>query len=239
MTTRAELRTRVGRRTGRSADTDFDDVVNAAFDEFLNLASLQHNFKESLAITQVEISNGDVTFELPSITLTGFSTLVHHVVSITVRKDGGGEFTRPLRMRPYTWLDAAYPDRQRSDAIRMRPFFVSRLGTTMHFQAPVDQAYEVRLTTAQLPAAIASSGSNPIPTLDFALVAYGVYVVYDSVEAEALANRNLQKSMALLNQATLSDSREPAMIQKAVGFEEAVNGYRFNLGDLQGIYPDV
>lgn len=237
MASRSDLRARVARRTGRSADPDFADIVNGAFDEFLQLVGLRHDFKESRTQTAVTVSNGDVTFELPTITLSGFETKVHHVLSIIVRKSTQGEFTRPLVMRPYGWMEIHYPDRQRSNAIRMRPWFVSRLGTTMHIQAPVDQDYSVTLTTAQLPAAISSSGSNPIPTLDFALVAYGSYVVYDAIEAEALANRNFNKAMTFLNEAELSDEREQAEVRQASALDPNPTGYMFDLSDLQGIYP--
>jgi len=238
MATFEALRTRVGNRTRRSSETDFTTIVNDAFTAFLELAAQMHDFDEMRGEVTGVFSSGSVEATLESGSLSGFQTDVHHVFGARVGLTDGSRFSYPIDIKTIEWLNRYFPDRNRSSAISQRPAFCALRGSVLHLQAPTNEAYTITLVVSHIPNA--SGTNNPLPSLDEALVSWASYEIYEATEQYDAATRQWDKAQALLNRAILSD-RQPGVIQQAIPrrsrfFDE---GYRFNLSDLQNLYPDT
>lgn len=241
MATRSTLRTRVANRTGRSTETNFTAVVNDAFDEFITRCGRLWNFKEMRTTTTLALTTGNYYGSLPSVTLRGFSTSIHHILSVKGYLTTDAETTFPVKLKSATWLDKHFPDRIRTSAVQQAPAFCAREGTRLEVQAPVSDNYTLSLRVALLPLAFASdSTSNPIPSLDEALVRYGMYAIYDSVEAYQQADRSLAIASNLFLEAVLADEKEPGQEfqHDAAQALPLDMGRMFSLSDLQTIYPE-
>ena len=241
MATRSVLRAKVALRTRRSAETDFDSIVNEAFDEFLVECGRFYNFREMKTTITAAITSTNYTVTMPTQTsLTGFDAAVHQILNVKGRKTDGAEFSYDVDLRSHAWLDEFYPDRSRSAAISEQPFFVARYEGLLETQAPVRDDYDIIMQTSHLPSVFAGdSTENPLPSLDNALVAYATFLVTEVTEHDPTADRWFNRAYQLRNLAMEADKKEPALVHKAVvrGYTPLSRHYRFDLGDLQDVYP--
>jgi hypothetical protein len=223
MTTAAALLTRVGLRTGRTTATNFSTIVYSAFDDFLqHHAGRIHNFREMMTTDTISVTAGAYNFAMPTSTLSGFSSTVKDIISA---KFVSGSITYGFTVKTPKWLDEHYPDRTRTSATTGFPAIGARIGGNFQIQAPASQAGSLVFQTSHLPASI-QGGSNPIPSLDLALVCYACYEVWDSLEMSAEADRMLQRAMGLLAVAIEDDSRDPAVDIRATprSFDPSLSG---------------
>lgn len=241
MATRLTLRTRVASRTGRGSEVNFISIVNDAFDEFLRRCARMHDFREMRSTVTLAFSTGDYYKSLPLTSLLGFETSIHHILGVSGYLTTSAENVFPVKLKSEEWLNRRFPDRIRSTAISQAPAFAARVGSRLDLQAPASDGYTLSLRVSSLPLVFANDvTSNPIPSLDEALVRYGTYMVYESVEAYDLADRNQNAAVTLFSEAVATEITDPAEIFQHEGAEITMDnqGYHFSLSNLQGLYPE-
>ena len=241
MATRSALRTRVGIRTNRSNETNFNTLCNEAFDEFLQLAGRRHNFREMFTSGSLTYAADAYSASLPTLSLTGFNTTVKDVVFLRVGLTDDSQQDYPLKLRPAFWLDSYYPDRTRTGSISEKPFFAAVCeGSTLQLQAPASDAYTVTMVCTAIPLSIASDSAEiVIPSLEPAMVEYAMHVINHSLKSWEAADRSWQKAWAMFDIAVEADKKDPArvFIADQINAPGGSSGYRFSLSDLQTVYP--
>lgn len=243
--TRAQLRTKIGNMTGRanlparSDDTKFNDVADDGIDAGLKEAIERHLWNEAIDLSETfTITSGLYQFSTSAKTFDD-------LIGATIAKTTTPQRTRPFHIKSPQWLNRRYPDRGRSGSNQKEPVFGAIIAGNLELQALSNDAYTITLLSEQPQTLAAAAGSiNPIPLLDFALVAYGAFWVFESIgNLIERSDRSLRLFERLFSIARIKDMRQQAewnFIERRgmTGiFHDGLPDFSYNLSDLQGLYP--
>ncbi len=230
MSTRTVLESRVALRTGRGAETNFSALVYGAFDDFLRECALRFDFEEMTTEDSIAIVSDAYSADMPTSTLSGFESSVHHLLGGAYLRDGNATTYR-FTLKSKEWFLEHFQDRSRTGSPAGRPSVGTRLGSTFQWNCPSNASYTLYLQTSHLPSiSLFSDGSastaNPIPSLDIALIYYACSIVFDSIGASSDADRMLARAYSQFEIARDSSKRVPGEVFSA------------QVKEQEGVHPD-
>lgn len=205
--TREALEELVYESTGRRDKTS---LVRSALDIAVEELSSQRLWSD----LQVE-AEATLTVDSPSVAL---ASDVARVSEVRLIDDTN---SRPLRIRPKTWLVTRFPSPEsRSSG---RPIYGYIEGQLLYVMPLPDQAYKVRYTYYRLHPALNEATSEVlIRGADKAVAAYATFWVFQSLEKSADAERWLAIYERLVDSAKKVDMANSAIKQEATGRDDVV-----------------
>lgn len=235
---RSVIRDRIGQRTGKVDNTDFDttadDGINQGFDEMLN----RYSWREMCSTTTVSISAAAT-----SATLT--ASTYDSITGARLRLATGPNTTYPFEIKTLDWINKHFPDRDRSGANTSTPMFGAICINTLELNVATDAAYTLYLTMdLESTFAALDASVNPVPLLNNALVNYGVHWVFESLGMFEESGRALQLYERDFVIAKMKDERRPGLTHRFIPrplrvgqtSEHSDEANIFSLSQLQSVY---
>ena len=199
MSTRAELRALV--KTNIGERNDKDTAINNALNLGLTELTRSHGFRALRA--EVDLST---TVSVAFVTLPANS---HKVLEARLINSTS---SYPLRIRRKKWLVDRYPNPS-ADMVYL-PDECYQEGLSLILNPIPNSTYTIRLTVQKRPAAMATdTAPNPVPELEYAVVAWATGYVWDSLEQFAQGSAMRSRAMDSLANAIRLDKDRGEMVQ--------------------------
>jgi len=172
-----KIGTYVARNTGRTlSDSQLTDFC----DEALRVALNVHPFADSISIESIEISEGDSSVDISSI-----SDIIHTIAVQAI--DKSGESSRPIIMKDKVWWNrnVVDADQRRSDW----PRYGHRAGNIIDLNCKVNRDLTIKVIVSTVKTYEDTTSPGPIDTLDIFVGHYVTAMAFLSLQDDQAYQR--------------------------------------------------